>query len=568
MDRISKSLLEEFSGEHGIDKLPEDKQFEHFAAFLAVTSHAVETVDTNDIVAGAGGDTGVDAIAVLANGVLLTDVEQLDELLATNGYVDATFIFVQADRGGGFETSKIGQIGFGVLDFFSEAPKLPRNNAVKAAATIMAAVYKQSSKFKRGNPICRIYYVTTGKWMPDANLEARRGAVVSDLKSLGIFRDVEFIPVGADGIQKLYAQTKNAISREFTFTERTVIPEIPGVTEAYLGIIPAREFLHLVEDDTGQIIRSIFYDNVRDWQDYNVVNTGIRDTLAATDMRRRFVLMNNGITVIAKTVRSTGHKLYIEDYQIVNGCQTSHVLWYNREDVDDSVMIPLRLIATQDEDVIASIIKATNRQTEVREEQLLALSDFQKKLELFFKSYEEPRQLFYERRSRQYSGTTVEKARIVVPGNLIRAYASMFLDEPHRTTRNFRTLLDRVGDTIFGDSHRLEPYYTAAFAYYRLEYLFRNQLLDAKYKPARFHILLAARVLANSDKPPQPNANAMEKYCETILKVLWDPNAAEELFAKAADLVDGVAQGNFDRDHIRTQPFTEALMKACASVSG
>ncbi|MDP9191994.1 MAG: AIPR family protein [Acidobacteriota bacterium] len=566
MDRISKSLLEEFATEHGLEKLPEDKQFEHFAAFLAVTSHAVETIDTDDIVTGRGADTGVDAIAVLANGVLLTDVEQLDELVETNGYVDATFIFVQADRGAGFETAKIGQIGFGVLDFFSDNPKLPRNTSVTAAASIMAAVYKLSSKFKRGNPTCRIYYVTTGKWTGDANLDARRTTVVSDLKNLGIFREVDFIPLGADRVQKLYAQTKNAISREFTFTERTVIPEIPGVTEAYLGIIPAKEFLQLVQDDSGEIIRTIFYDNVRDWQDYNVVNSGIRATLASPEARRRFVLMNNGITVIAKTVRSTGHKLYIEDYQIVNGCQTSHVLWYNRQDIDDSVMIPLRLIATQDEDVIASIIKATNRQTEVREEQLLALSDFQKKLELFFKSYEEPRQLFYERRSRQYSGTTVEKARIVLPGNLIRAYASMFLDEPHRTTRNFRTLLDRVGDTIFGDSHRLEPYYTAAFAYYRLEYLFRNQLLGAKYKPARFHILLAARMLANVNKPPPPNANAMQKYCETILEHLWNPAEAEELFAKAADLVDGVAQGNFDRDHIRTQPFTESLMKACASI--
>jgi hypothetical protein len=487
-------------------------------------------------------------------------------LIETNAYLDATFIFVQADRGAGFETQKIGQIGFGVLDFFNDEPKLPRNSTVKAAAALMSAIYKQSSKFKRGNPSCRIYYVTTGKWTGDANLEARRAAVVADLQNLGIFRDVEFTPLGADGIQKLYAQTKNAISREFTFTERTVVPEIPGVTEAYLGIISAKEFLHLVQDDSGEIIRSIFYDNVRDWQDYNVVNSGIRDTLADADTRRRFVLMNNGITVIAKTVRATGHKLYIEDYQVVNGCQTSHVLWHNRDQVDDSVMIPLRLIATQDEEVIGSIIKATNRQTEVREEQLLALSDFQKKLELFFKSYDDQRKLFYERRSRQYGGTNVEKSRIVLPGNLIRAYASMFLDEPHRTTRNFRTLLDRVGDTIFGDNHRLEPYYTAAFAHYRLEYLFRNQLLDAKYKPARFHILLAFRMLANSAAPPQPNANAMEKYCDTILKILWDTTAAEELFARASDVVDGVAQGNFDRDHIRTQPFTEALMNECAAV--
>jgi hypothetical protein len=78
MDRISKSLLEEFTADHGIEKLPEEKQFEHFAAFLAVTSHSAETVATEDVVSGAGGDTGVDAIAVLTNGLLLTDVDQID----------------------------------------------------------------------------------------------------------------------------------------------------------------------------------------------------------------------------------------------------------------------------------------------------------------------------------------------------------------------------------------------------------------------------------------------------------------------------------------------------------
>ena len=112
--------------------------------------------------------------------------------------------------------------------------------------------------------------------------------------------------------------------------------------------------------------------------------------------------MNNGVTIIAKTLRATANRFYIEDYQIVNGCQTSHVLFDRKEALDSTVMVPLRLIATKDDDVIASIIVATNRQTEVREEQLLALSSFQKKLEAFFSSFDEAQRLYYERRSRQY----------------------------------------------------------------------------------------------------------------------------------------------------------------------
>jgi hypothetical protein len=70
--------------------------------------------------------------------------------------------------------------------------------------------------------------------------------------------------------------------------------------------------------------------------------------------------------------------------------------------IDGSVMIPLRLIATQDEEVINSIIRATNRQTQVKEEQFVALTEFPKQLEAFFSTHPEGRRLYYERRSRQY----------------------------------------------------------------------------------------------------------------------------------------------------------------------
>ncbi|HEX8213708.1 MAG TPA: AIPR family protein [Longimicrobium sp.] len=571
MDRITRSLLDEFSKESGIDRitnLGEDSRFEHFAAYLNIGRHLSESFDTNDVVSGSGADTGIDALAIIVNGSLATDSELVAELADTNGFLDVSFVFVQAERSSSFETAKIGQFGFGVVDFFKDAPSLPRNDAIKEAAAVMKAVYDRSSKFKRGNPICRLYYVTTGKWNGDQNLEARRAAVTEDLEQTRLFREVEFIPVDADGLQKLYNQTKNAISREFTFADRTVLPEIPGVTEAYIGLLPANEFLGLVKDESGELVRTIFYDNVRDWQDYNAVNSEMRETLSSTEMRARFALMNNGITIIAKTMRPTGNRIYIEDYQIVNGCQTSHVLFDQKDNLDDSVMVPLRLIATQDDAVIAAIIKATNRQTEVKEEQLIALSDFQKKLEMFFRSFEDNKKLYYERRSRQFNNVAgFEKTRIVTPANLIRAYASMFLEEPHRTTRNYRGLLGSVGKEIFGAQHRLEPYYSAASALYRLEYFFRNGTLEAKYKPARYHVLLATRLLMEPGKPPLPNSHEIVKYADRLSIKLWDTQEAEQWFKEAVAVVDSTAQGNFHRDHIRTQPFTEKLRKECARLT-
>ena len=239
MDRVTESLLTEFSSERGISHLDEAKRFEHFVSFITVGGHYSESFDTDDISVGAA--TGIDSIAIIVNGSLITDVESLEELDSAAD-LDVVFVFVQADRGAGFDAAKLGNFGFATLDFFKEQPTLPRNDKVASAAEIMSAVYKRSSKFKRGNPVCRLYFGTTGKWTGDQTLEARRQGVISDLQATNLFREVTFTPLGADGIQKLYRQTKNAISREFLFENRVVVPEIPGVTQAYLGFLPVPEF--------------------------------------------------------------------------------------------------------------------------------------------------------------------------------------------------------------------------------------------------------------------------------------------------------------------------------------
>jgi hypothetical protein len=352
MDRITQSLLTEFSAEHSIETLPEDQRFEHFTGYVTVRRHYGETFDSGDIVVGnGGGDTGIDAIAIIVNGTLIGNIEAFEDLKEHSGNLDVMFIFVQADRGSSFETAKIGQFLYGVQDFFKSQPTLPRNQAVKDAAALMGAIYAQGSKFKRTNPICRLYYVTTGRRTGDAALGARWQTATADLESTQLFGEVDFSCLGAIHIQRLYSQTRNAISREFLFSSRVEIPEMPGFTEAYLGHIPASQVLSIIRDDDGEIIPSIFYDNVRDWQDYNPVNTEVRSTLE-TEKRTRFVLMNDGITIIARTLQHTASRFQIEDFRIVNGCQTSHVIFDNRDLVNDAVSIPLRLIATQDESVI------------------------------------------------------------------------------------------------------------------------------------------------------------------------------------------------------------------------
>jgi hypothetical protein len=273
-------------------------------------------------------------------------------------------------------------------------------------------------------------------------------------------------------------------------------------------------------------------------------------------------LLNNGVTIVARRIQPTANKFLLEDYQVVNGCQTSYVLHECRARLGEDVMVPVRLIATIDDNIKNAIIKATNRQTQVTEDQLFALSDFPKKLEAYFPTFEGKKKLYYERRSRQYSSAAgIEKVRVINMTAPVRAFAAIFRGLPHRTTRNYKALLRGVGTDIFNKDHRLEPYYVAAFAHYRLEFLFRNQSLPAELKPARYHLLLAYRILVNGEVLPPMNSHEIARYCSVLMDMLWDDDASRAHFENAEVHVRAVATGNLHRDNIRTEPFTEALLQ-------
>jgi len=557
MDRITEGFLNEFSNEFGISYLPEKDRFEQFCGWLAVRRHYSDsTFDPDDLVTGSGGDTGFDSLAIIVNNNLVTDVDTVEDLLSLNGYLDVTFVFVQSSRSPHFEGAKIGTLGFGVKDFFGEG-KLNRNDAVKGYADIMKALYDKSAKFRPRNPACFLYYATTGTWNNEQDLVTRATAEISDLEKTGMFSHARFVVMGAQQIHSLYRQSKNSISREFIFDKKVVVPEVAGVTAAYLGFLPAPDLLKLVCDDDGSIIKSLFYENVRDFLGFNAINQEIAGTLDGDS--DRFILMNNGVTMITRLLNTTGDKFVIGDFQVVNGCQTTHVLHAQTDKLDATVRVPFRLIHTQDENVIESIIRATNRQTEVKDDQFFAMKDFAKKLEAYFRTFPVETRLYYERRPHQYDAQDIEKIRIITHQNLVRSVGAMFLGLPHVTTRRFRDLSARVGKDMFVDTDKPEPYYVAALALYRLEQLFKSKKINTKYKAARFQLLLIVRMLIDPSPLPKMNSNDMTKRSLVMAERLQNEQG-EIIFNNAIQVIETLAT-NWGRDTIRNEPITKAIFQ-------
>ncbi len=576
MDRITEAYLSDFQKEYGYPSAIEKSQlFEHFVNHCIVSRLHSERFEVEDISVGGGGDMGFDGVAIIVNDNLVFSKEEIDDLKNKFHRLDVNFVFIQSKTSNKFDSAEIGNFIFGVESFFKHGLPKHTNESVKSLKELTDYIYDQSIDFAR-NPSCSMYYVTTGKWEDDSNLVHRINAGVETLKVTGLFESfgIEFIPIDAEHLKTIYKELKNKVDKQINFEKHTIIPQIDGVSEAYIGILPCDEYLKLICSSDGSLLKSLFYDNVRDFQGDNPVNREVAETLRSNAIRNSFVLLNNGVTIVAKSIQKTGSIFTIRDFQIVNGCQTSHILYSNRTSIDNSIYLTIKLIVTNDEEVTNRIIKATNRQTEVKTEAFLALQPFQKALEDFYNSFtsEEDKEyrLYYERRSKQYESQmpTLNKSKVVSITYQIKCFISMFLDMPHSTHRYYGELLKANEDKIFVDKHGFYPYYISCLTCHLLENAIRCGNIDQRYKKFRYHIVLVIRILLKGKElPPLSDNKKSNNYYIHIQNTLKDSGEAAKLFARAISILDyAMKTENYKRytpaDLTRLKNFTTQLIQS------
>jgi hypothetical protein len=541
MDRITEHLVGDFISNFDLNVSEEFKRFELFCIYSIVSREHSETFDIDRVSVGNGNDTGIDGIAIIVNGKLIESKDEVDDLINLNKYLDVTFIFIQSKSSGSFDSGDIAKFLFGVADFFEQQPKLLRNDQIQEKADIMDYLYTKSAFMTKGNPKCKNYYVTTGNWNEDQNLKARFDAGKDDLIKKNLFSNVEIFPTGAPEIQRYYQSTKETISREIVFPNKVTLSDIDGVDQAYIG--------------------TLAYDNISAFQGENPVNIKIEKTIRDKKFDQ-FVVLNNGITIVANSVIPAGNRFTINDYQIVNGCQTSHVLFKQRnEEGIKNINIPIRIIVSENEQLTNNIIISTNSQTTVKPEELEALSEFQKNLELFYQTTSSEGQLYYERRSKQYSNDpSVIKTRVITIPIQIKSFAAMFLKQPHKVSRYYGSIVENLGENIFRSDHKAIAYYTSAYAFYRLEHLFRINSVDSRYKKCKFHLLMMIPFIICKENIPQFNSRKIRNYCSKINNVLLDSQKSAIAFNEAASIIDNLGFDTTNRDVFKTQATTESLL--------
>ncbi|MCD8032490.1 MAG: AIPR family protein [Bacteroides sp.] len=584
-NKIIAGYLNEFTADFGIKEVKEDILFEMFSNYCIISRVHPEAFSTDfekieDLNVGGGEDTGIDGLAIIVNDHLVSSIEEIRDLKTSHKRLDVQFLFIQAKTSPKFEAEKIGTFIFGVKDFFRESPSIKFNDNIKLFRELKEYIYENSIEMD-AKPLCHMYYITTGKWTDDKNVSGRANSEKSDLESLNIFSKVKFDPIDADKIGDIYKEIKNKVKKQILFEKRASLPPINGVKEAYIGVLPITEYINLIKGSDGKIQKNLFYDNVRDYLGTNSVNNEIAQTIKSSKDQDKFAILNNGVTVVATSVLPVGDKFTISDFQIVNGCQTSHVLFENKDYLKDSKSyIPFKLIVTDKYETVNQITKATNRQTEVKTEAFAALEPFHKKLEEHYNSYPKEIRIYYARRSNQYDSIIprIPKDKIITLAAQINSFVAVFLNEPHSTHRYYGEVLRAYKDKLFQEGHSNEMYYVSSYALQKIEKMFRGRSpkIESYYRINKFkhHILVVLRIIICGYKYPSFTSHEMSSYCDKLQSVLLDETKTLKAVELAKTIISDTAskygrlypEVNI-REYHRKKNFTNQLIAEAKKIS-
>ena len=114
------------------------------------------------------------------------------------------------------------------------------------------------------------------------------------------------------------------------------------------------------------------------------VNKDIASSLSEPRPGIDFWWLNNGVTILASKAAFNNRAMTLQNPLIVNGLQTSYEVnrWARSGGTDTNRMLMVRIIETTDEDVINSVIKATNYQTKVKPHSLRATEQIHRQIEI------------------------------------------------------------------------------------------------------------------------------------------------------------------------------------------
>lgn len=422
----------------------------------------------------------IDWLIIMINSKIVYDLEDFND----DKYWDVNFIFTQV-KTWGFDTWEFLKFIDAVkwyFNFESNDNKLVNN------------IFDNSKKFRK-NPTLELFYIWLNK--QDYNIEKHKKA----FDDMNLFSNISIQIYWEWDLNSMNKKIEMWTEVKIKFEKLLSPKKWNEIDNVIFWIINFSEFKKLLVDENNRLNTTVFYENIRDYLWENEISENIKNTLKSTT-KDLFHIFNNGITVVADLITQTWDEAVLKNYQIVNWCQTSKTLINienSESDLDlNDLWLFIKVVSTNNSNIKDNIIIANNSQNEVKKEQLLATSKFQKDLEDYYNSMS--CWVVYERRTWQYP-IWIQKQKIINIPNQIKSYFSMFLEKPHEVWWRYWSVIKKISEEkIFLDSHELWLYYLSWYSFSLLEQLFSKKEIWKEWRTAKSHLLLISKKIVEKEK--------------------------------------------------------------------
>ena len=493
--------------------------FEFFSASQILKNQGLSDDEVDNGIVGKGLDGGCDSIYLFLNNLLITP-DVVEHISAPKDSI-LEMIIIQSKKTTSFGEDAVMKwktISGNLLDLSKTTTDFTaRYNAdILEAFTTFRDTYTRliTSRVKLK---FRFYYATLASEL-HPNVIQQAEELKDTIK--GLFPN-EVIFVDSDALFDMYnAVIENRVNLKFAD-----IPISPN-QKNYVALVDLKSYFNFIVNDEGDVRKSFFDSNVRDYQGKNNVNSSISETLHRAD-DNDFWWLNNGVTVLASEATLVNNReLQIVNPEIVNGLQTSMEIYNyfseNREALEsEKRSILLRIIVPDNEESRDQIIFATNNQTNIPKATLRVTDPIHLQIEMYFKS----RGLFYDRRKNYYKNQGHKPAEIVGVSFLAQCLITIFLKKPDYARARPSTLLndEKTYNELYEKNNDLEVFYRVALLGKKIQ---KNVRSGSDYSSAEksdilYYVLYAviADVLGKRNITPADIKNLdMDSVTDTLIE--------------------------------------------------
>lgn len=496
--------------------------FEFFSASQILKNQGLSDDEVDNGIVGKGLDGGCDSIYLFLNNLLITP-DVVEHISAPKDSI-LEMIIIQSKKTTSFGENAVMKwktISGNLLDLSKTTTDfMTRYNAdVLEAFTMFRDTYTRliTSRVKLK---FKFYYATLASEL-HPNVIQQAEELKDTIKGLFPNAVVEVIFVDSDALFDMYnAVIENRVNLKFAD-----IPISPN-QKNYIALVDLKSYFNFIVNDEGDVRKSFFDSNVRDYQGKNNVNSSISETLHRAD-DNDFWWLNNGVTVLASEATLVNNReLQIVNPEIVNGLQTSMEIYNyfseNREALEsEKRSILLRIIVPDNEESRDQIIFATNNQTNIPKATLRVTDPIHLQIEMYFKS----RGLFYDRRKNYYKNQGRKPAEIVGVSFLAQCLITIFLKKPDYARARPSTLLndEKTYNELYEKNNDLEVFYRVALLGKKIQ---RNVRSGSDYSSAEksdilYYVLYAviADVLGKKNITPADIKNLdIDSITDTLIE--------------------------------------------------